>query len=136
MSSQAEDDRARYPDPRHSRVALIGGYNCGDAVLIVDIAAAAAGAGFVVPFVKAIATKAGEDCYQALRNLVRRRDERSADEILVVLTDPDTGTVMIFVPPLPDEAILQLACLKPRQIAGKVIAWEGSPAKWSIRRKP
>lgn len=90
----------------------------------------------MVPFVKAIATKAGEDCYRALRSLIRRHEEPCADKSRVELTDPDNGAVMRFDKPLPDEAIVQLVNMKPRQVSNKVITWDSSQAKWTITRKP
>jgi hypothetical protein len=102
---------------------------------MAEFAAAAGGAGFVVPFVKAIATKAGEDCYQALRNLIRHPEQQSANQEQVRLTDPDTGTVLVYAPPMPDEAVMKLAALKPRKVANRILTWDSPRAEWKIRRK-
>lgn len=97
--------------------------------MAVDVGPVVA-ATFVVPFVKSIATKAGEDCYQALRKLLPRHGEPA---VPVSVADPDTGTKIVYTPPLPDDAIRLLAALKPKKISGTVVTWNPSTRTWDVR---
>jgi hypothetical protein len=93
---------------------------------------AAAVASAVVPFVQAFASKAGEDTYQALRNLIRRHAE---PDTRTRLYDPDADIYLVFDAPLPDEAIRQLARLKPAQLKGRPAEWDAEAKTWRLSRK-
>jgi len=92
----------------------------------------------VAPFVQAYMSKAGEDAYQAVRNLIRRgNDSRERVRLHVISTDTD----LEFANPLPDKAIEQLAGISPDLIKGRVVSWERDADteayRWHIQeRKP
>lgn len=98
----------------------------------------AAVASIMVPFVQAFMSKAGEDAYQAVRNLIRRgTGSRKRVCLYVISTDTD----LEFAPPLPEKAIRQLAGISPDLIKGRVVSWDWDAdtgaSMWHIQeRKP
>ena len=95
------------------------------------VAAAAAGS-ILVPFIKAFAARAGEDCYEKLRNLIRCNTRAKRTSLL----DPETRTELVFDPPLPDDAIRKLARIKPARLKGRIAEWNKETGDWEISRKP
>jgi hypothetical protein len=82
-----------------------------------------------MPFMQAFAAKAGEDAYHTIRNAIirythfRRRTR---------LHDFNGQFELAFNPPLPDEAIRQLARMKPGNLKGKVAEWDRDTKTWKI----
>lgn len=102
---------------------------------VVTIIATVGSSTFVASFTKTFASKAAEDCYQGLRHLACRRRKQPVDMDIARLTNPDSGTELVYMPPLPDEAIVKLAALKPRKTANRLLTWDGTHEKWDIGRK-
>jgi hypothetical protein len=98
-----------------------------------DVAGAVIAVNILTPFVQAFMTKAGEDSYQAFRKFMsnhvyaRRRTR---------LHDPDTDTDLVFDPPLPDEALVQLAGIKPAHLKNCIAEWDQESKTWKISHKP
>jgi hypothetical protein len=86
-------------------------------------------ASFAVPFMQAFASKAGEDAYLALRNLIRRFII-SRDQVSVL--DPSTDTELVYDSPLSDEAIRQLARIPPERLRDRVATWDAHAGTWLI----
>jgi hypothetical protein len=97
-----------------------------------EVVAAAAVGSILLPFVKAFATRAGEDCYEKLWNLIRCNTRAKRTSLL----DPEVNTELIFDPPLPDEAIRKLARIKPARLKGRIAEWNKETGNWEISRKP
>lgn len=89
----------------------------------------AVAASIALPFMQAFASKAGEDAYQALKALIKRL--RSSPKP-VSYYDHSTHTELVFVPPLPDEAIKQLASMTPARPRNRVAAWHPGAGTWQI----
>jgi hypothetical protein len=89
----------------------------------------AAAASIALPFMHAFASKAGEDVYQAMKALIKRL--RSSPQP-VSFYDPSTNTELVFVPPLPDEAIKQLAGMAPAGLRNRVVTWHAEAGAWQI----
>jgi hypothetical protein len=99
-----------------------------------NVAAGFAAASIVYPFVQSFMSRAGEDAYQAVRNLIRR-GVLSREQVNLHLISTDT--FLIWEPPLPDEAIEQLASVSPELIRGQVGTWDADAGMWVWRtRKP
>lgn len=90
----------------------------------------AVAASIMLPFMQAIASKAGEDAYQ-VKNLIKRGNSRSSPEP-VSLYDSSTDSELVFVPPLPDEAIKQLAGITPARLRSRVATWDADAGTWQI----
>lgn len=138
-SGRLDNSFARLPLPNFKKGKFIVTANvvvqCRAIVETMEFIAVMTGTFFLVPFIKALATKTGEDSYQALRNVIRRQECRLAADKPVRFSDPATGTILVYVPPLPDEAIVKLAAMKPRKIANRVITWDESQMRWEINRR-
>jgi hypothetical protein len=89
----------------------------------------AVAASIVLPFMQAFASKAGEDAYRAVKSLVKHL--RMSPE-LVSLYDPSTHTKLVFVSPLSDEAIKQLAGITPARLESRVATWDADAGTWRI----
>lgn len=100
----------------------------------------------VVPFVQALAKKAAEDSYDAVRSLLRKafRAARKnsaipARPLLVVKNDdPGLNAVLYAKPDMTDEAIRALADLDLGTITGSAkvqIFWNERTGSWQIDRK-
>lgn len=87
----------------------------------------------LVPFVQAFATKAGEDCYNALRTAIGRYSRLHRRTRIL---DAEYGTELVFVPPLPDEAIKQLAMMRPKHLVNRIVEWDADGGVWKISSKP
>lgn len=94
-----------------------------------SIVEGAVAASIALPFMQAFASKAGEDAYQALKSLIKRfKPSREP----VRLYDSSTNTRLVFVSPLPDDAIKQLAAITPACLRGKVATWDADAGAWQI----
>ena len=134
-SMSAEAQPAMAPDAvepgmdGEAQPAAVGVPDMAMAMEVIRMAPPAAIATFAVPFIKSIATKAGEDCYQALLKLLPRHGKPAVE---VCVTDPETGTRIVYTRPLSEEAIRLLAALKPADISGAVVTWNTATRAWDI----
>jgi hypothetical protein len=105
-----------------------------------EVVVAAATACVVMPFMKAFSQKAGEDCYQALRTWISRAfeehkrwsysDQKTSKQISII--DEATDAELIFTPPLPEEAISQLAAMDPKRLRRRTAEWNPQSSRWEI----
>lgn len=110
-----------------------GGGIAGSPATITEILTTAVVTAALVPFVQAIATKAGEDVYRAARRLLPRllpcREERPHVRTIEVV-DPDTRTRLRLDVDLPREAVERLAEVDAStvQASDRLIYWDRSVA--------
>lgn len=106
----------------------------------ITVAGTAAVTTVTVPFIQAMAGRAAEDAYTALRSGLRRRFGRPAatsepgtapssetgeDQAdLIAIVDPGTSTELVVPPTLPAAAIRQLLRLNPDEVAGHILTWD------------
>jgi hypothetical protein len=130
---------------------------------IVDVVLAATATAVILPFIQAIATKAGEDAYEAIRRLIQRRpnhkrnddadgegEQTGYDDEQVrwwseaLLSSPpcrlidDSSHVALSLPPeIPDEAARALGDfnLKLRSNVWIELSWDDDTMAWVIRRR-
>jgi hypothetical protein len=95
----------------------------------IEVVGGVVAASIVIPFMQAFAGKAGEDAYQAVRDLIRRL-KRSGEP--VSLYDPATDTKLVVVSPPPDEAIKQLVGMPQARLWGHVATWDADAGVWRI----
>jgi DivIVA domain-containing protein len=106
----------------------------------LEVAAAFTAGSFIVPFMRAFASKAGEDAYEGLKSLlgrlVRSRDKdqptRDVARDSSIIRDEATGTTLVAPTPMPEDAVRELTNLDPALITGKTIVWMASARKWLI----
>jgi TPR repeat protein len=103
----------------------------------------------VVPFVKALASKAADDTYSAVRNLLRRiahrhtRKSAPAPDQLLVVEDPAVPLTLHIRTQATDEALRALADLDlsdvdtghrgRKRVKRRVIAWNPETRSWHVR---
>ncbi|WP_410667750.1 hypothetical protein [Amycolatopsis sp. cmx-4-68] len=111
------------------------------------VAGTAVIAAAVVPFVKALAAKAADDTYGAVRNLLgriaRRRTRSLAPDQLLVVEDPAVPLTLHIRTQAADEALealrdLDLTAVEARRrgkkrVERRVIAWDPQTKSWRIR---
>ncbi|WP_143264105.1 tetratricopeptide repeat protein [Amycolatopsis kentuckyensis] len=111
------------------------------------VAGAAVLSAAVVPFVKALATKAADDTYDAVRNLLRRIARRRlrspAPDQLLVVEDPAVPLTLHIRTQATDEALRALADLDlaaanarrrgKKRVERQVIAYDPQTKSWRIR---
>jgi hypothetical protein len=92
----------------------------------------------VVPFVQGLISRAAEDSYQAVRNVLRRRfaaargrEPDPGSRPVLVIKD---GDVALFIrPELDDDAIVKLADIPGSLPAGRLqIYWNEAERRWQI----
>jgi DivIVA domain-containing protein len=108
---------------------------------VVEVSAAFTAGSFIIPFMKAFASKAGEDAYSGLKELLgnksrrRKRSRKSAENIssdICIIRDKSTGTTLVAPLPLTEEAIRELSMLDSSLILGKTLVWTASTGRWLI----
>lgn len=92
----------------------------------------------LLPFVQAIATKAGEDVYTAVRRVLPRllphRKERPQVRTIEIV-DPDTHTRLRLDVDLPAEAVERLSDVDPSAVRtnDRLIYWDREQRRWTVR---
>jgi hypothetical protein len=99
----------------------------------VDVVGAAMAINILAPFVQTLAKRTGEDVYGALRKVIRNQ---VGSHGRTRLHDPFAHTDLLFDPPLPDEAVMQLARVNPSRLRNAVAEWDQESGTWKISRKP
>jgi hypothetical protein len=97
-----------------------------------EIVVAATATYTFVPFINAFTARAGEDCYQALRTMIGRKNQPHEH---ISIIDHDSDSELVFREPLPDEAIRQLALMDPKLLRRRTAEWNQETAKWEISRE-
>lgn len=119
------------PGPRQP--GGIGGVGSIPEIITTAVVTAA-----LVPFVQAIAAKAGEDVYRAVRRLLPRllpsREERPHVQTIEVV-DPDTRTRLRLDVDLPADAVERLAEVDEHavQASDRLIYWDRERRRWTVR---
>jgi hypothetical protein len=95
----------------------------------------------VVPFFQAIAGKAADDAYAALRAVLRKKpgEEKPPedDDDRLSFFDPEHDVRIVAPDPVPREAIRQLSLMRPADVKGHVLIWDKEGQSWRrYRRRP
>ena len=106
----------------------------------IEMLSAFVAGSFIIPFMRAFASRAGEDSYDQLKKLLGRFSKSKIDERLEqeldhdssIIRDVSTGTTLVIPTPMPEDAFRALAMLDPNAITGKTVVWMTAGGKWLI----
>lgn len=112
-----------------------GGF--GSPASIPEILTTAVVTAALVPFVQAIASKAGEDVYRAVRRLLPRllpSGKKPPHVRTIEVVDPDTRTRLRLDVDLPREAVERLAEVDATavQASDRLIYWDRQRRRWTV----
>jgi hypothetical protein len=132
-ASAAASDASGNPGPatpQPPRPGAGGERGVGDLLLAVLAGSALA------PFVQTIATKAGDDVYAKIKDLLARRSRKAADrpaDAPIVLVDPELALILELPPTLTTTQASRLAALRlPVRSPGNwvLVRYDSEAARW------
>lgn len=115
----------------------------GDGRGATEIILGALGGSALLPFIQAVATKAGEDAYKLVRDKLSRRGRRSAETEIreagtITLADEKTRVVLQLPQPLTSEMATRLDSVRlpVRRTGWLLVSWNPVVRQWVVEEIP